>query len=76
MMNKANRKTQYYLNVEDGVWCYFIKRENTPCRCGSNCYHHEYDGSVIKCVCNACDTDIYEIKEEYTNEKLNNGIWK
>ena len=75
-MNIKERTTQYYENLSDGIWCYFIKGQKNPCGCGSNCYHKEYDGSIIKCVCNACDTDIYEIKEEYTDEQLNTGIWK
>ena len=53
-----------------------LKGENNPCGCGSNCYHDEYDGKKIYGVCNACDTDIYELKDEYVEEKLKEGIWK
>ena len=71
-----SRKIQYYEDKPDNVWCYFVSGSNNPCGCGSNCYHHTYDGEEIICVCNACKTDIYVIKDEYTEEELNKGIWK
>ena len=72
------RKTQYYNDNRSGVWCYFIKGEMNPCGCGSNCYHYEQDVNTGKIygVCNACEEDIYEVKEEYVSEHLEKGIWK
>ena len=69
------RKIQYY---DDGEYYhnYWVKGENNPCGCGSNVYHLEYDGKKIYGVCNACNTDIYEYKDEYIEEELKQGIWK
>ena len=69
------RKIQYYDNGKQ-YHTYYVKGENNPCGCGSNCYHYEYDGKKIYGVCNACDTDIYELKDEYVEEILKEGIWK
>ena len=69
-----NRTTQCY-KESGNVWCYYTK-ENNPCGCGSNCYHYEYDGTHVIGVCNACKSDIYMIKDEYTQEYLNKGVWK
>ena len=69
------RKTQCY--KDDGkVWCYYSSDSLNPCGCGSNCYHYEFDGKKIYGVCNACGTDIYEMKNEFVKEKLKQGIWK
>jgi hypothetical protein len=70
-----NRLTQCYED-NGNIWCYYSE-ENNPCGCGSNCYHYEYDkmNNKIYGVCNACGTDIYEMKEEYMNEELNIGQW-
>jgi hypothetical protein len=70
------RKIQYYNNIDNGVWCYFVSGEKNPCGCRSNCYHYEYDEETIIGVCNACDRDIYEVNEEYKEEKLEKGVWK
>ena len=69
------RKFQYY---DDGEYYhnYLVNGENNPCGCGSNVYHLEYDGKKIYGVCNACNTDIYEYKDEYIEEELKQGIWK
>lgn len=69
------RKVQHYADSK-GIWCYYDGEENNPCGCGSNCYHYEYDGEKIYGVCNACKTDIYEMKPEYVEEKLKQGVWK
>lgn len=71
-MNK--RKIQCHTSSKN-FWCYYSEEYN-PCDCGSNCYHKEYDGKNIWCVCNACNTDIYGVKEEYIQEDLNKGIWE
>lgn len=72
-----SRKTQYYDKPQDDtIWCYFVKGVSNPCGCGSNCYHYEYNGEKIYGVCNACKTDIYEVKIEYIKEKLKQGVWK
>lgn len=68
------RKKQYYED-ETGLWTYLIKGVRNPCGCGSNCYHQEYDGKNIICVCNACGQDIYEIKEDHIEDMLNTGVW-
>ncbi|WP_270466983.1 hypothetical protein [Butyribacter intestini] len=65
------------MSHENGkVWCYYSSDSLNPCGCGSNCYHYEFDGKKIYGVCNACDTDIYEMKNEFVKEKLKQGIWK
>ena len=70
------RKIQYYNDIENRQWCYFVGGKSNPCGCGSNCYHHEYDGKIMYGVCNGCNRDIYEIKREYVEEELSNGVWK
>lgn len=72
---QPKRKIQYYDSGKQ-YHTYMVGGDRNPCGCGSNCYHLEYDGEKIYGVCNACDTDIYEIKDEYVKEKLNQGIWK
>ena len=59
------------------MWQYFVPKENNPCGCGSNCYHYEYDriDNRIYGVCNACNKDIYEMKQEYIEEFLQRGKW-
>ena len=73
---KSRRLTQCYED-SNNIWCYYDGDENNPCGCGSNCYHYEYDliDKKIYGVCNACGTDIYEVKEEYTDERLHTGQW-
>lgn len=71
------RKIQYYDDIKNGIWCYMVKGgEMNPCGCGSNCYHHEYDGIKLYGVCNSCQRDIYEYKEEYIEDELSRGIWR
>ena len=52
------------------LWEYYDKDGSNPCGCGCNCYHYEYDRKLDKIfgVCNGCNTDIHEIKEEYMQE--------
>lgn len=73
------RKIQYYENVKDGPWCYFISGKKNPCGCGSNCFHQEQDtetGNVYG-VCNVCKRDIYQLEgEEHIQEELSKGVWK
>ena len=73
---KSRRLTQCHED-SNNIWCYYDGDENNPCGCGSNCYHYEYDliDKKIYGVCNACGTDIYEVKEEYTDERLHTGQW-
>lgn len=68
------RKIQCYDESKD-IWCYYDGKNRNPCGCGSNCYHYEYDGEKIYGVCNACKADIYEMKPEYVEEKLKQGVW-
>lgn len=72
---QPKRKIQYYDNGKQ-YHTYMVGRDRNPCGCGSNCYHYEFDGKKIYGVCNACGTDIYEMKNEFVKEKLNQGIWK
>lgn len=72
---QPKRKIQYY-DSGNQYHTYMAGRDRNPCGCGSNCYHLEYDGEKIYGVCNACGIDIYEIKDEYVKEKLDQGIWK
>ena len=71
---KSKRLVQYHSNSKN-MWQYY--GEINPGSCGSNCYHYEYDriAGKIFAVCNACDTDIYVVREEYIKEKLNTGKW-
>ena len=71
-----NRTAQFYPNEPDTIWSYYVARTCNPCGCGSNCYHHEYDGKRVIGVCNACGTDIYEVKEEFVKRYLAEGVWK
>ena len=73
---QTRRLTQCYEDSEN-MWQYFDGDENNPCGCGSNCYHYEYDriGNKVYGVCNFCGTDIYEVREEYMDEKLHTGKW-
>lgn len=75
MNNERKRVKQYYVDSEN-VWSYFDGERRNPCGCGSNCYHYEYDGEKIYEVCNACKTDLYEMKSEYVEEELERGVWK
>ena len=68
-----SRKVQKYSDTKN-VWTYFIPNER--CSCGANCYHYEYDGEKIFGVCNACGQCIGEVKPEYIQEYLDNGIWE
>lgn len=74
-LNKTKRLTRCH--DSGNIWCYYDSNGNNPCGCGSNCYHYEYDlmKKKIYGVCNACGIDIYEVKEEYTGEKLQTGQW-
>lgn len=71
---KQPRKRQYYLDEPDKLWNYYIGGQ--CCSCGANVYHYEYDGKDIYGVCNACGKDLYIVKEEYVNKRLNEGVWK
>lgn len=73
---QTKRLTQCYEDSENMLQYYSSENKN-PCGCGSNCYHYEYDriNNVIYGVCNACEEDIYIVKEEYMDEKLHAGKW-
>ena len=59
---------------EDGsVWTYM---SDSRCWCSSNCYHLEYDGTIIQCVCNSCGNVIATIDSKFKQEFLNKGIWR
>ena len=74
--NKPYILTQYHED-SGNIWQYMSEEPN-PCECGSNVYHLEYDEKYgnIYGVCNACDTIIYKLTEEYVKEKLKQGVWK
>ena len=36
----------------------------------------EYDDKKIFGVCNSCEKDIYECKEDYIKKELNTNVWK
>lgn len=71
--NKDKTKIQYYEDV-DKVWEYY--QPKTVCACGCNVYHYEYDGKNIYSICNACGEIVGVVRNEYTEELLNKGIWK
>lgn len=72
---QTRRLIQYYADSEN-MWQYY-NGENNPCGCGCNCFHYEYDriDNKVYGVCNGCQTVIYELKEEYLDEKLHIGKW-
>lgn len=74
LFRKVNTRTKQYYDDGDQVWTYVSVGKH--CCCGSNCYHLEYDGENIYGVCNGCDDDLYIVKPEYMEEKLNQGVWK
>lgn len=49
--------------------------EKNPCGCGSNCFHYEYDGNDIYCVCNACNEDLFIFNEDAVADCLEKGLW-
>lgn len=71
-----NRTAQFHLDSPATIWSYFIPKTKNPCGCGSNCYHYEHDGKRVIGVCNACGKDIYEVKEEFADSYLLEGVWK
>lgn len=73
---QSKRLIQCHKDTEN-PWQYYTGEGKNPCGCGSNCFHYEYDKVLNKIygVCNCCNTDIYEVKEEYIKEKLSTGKW-
>lgn len=71
-----SRLVQYLANHPDTIHTSFIPGERNPCGCGSNCFHYEREGGTVYGVCNACDADIYIMKEEYAPEILSKGVWR
>ena len=67
---------KYYSDNPDKVHSYWIEGKRNPCECGSNVFHYEYDGINIFAKCNSCNKTIYEIKKEYIEECLSEGLWK
>ena len=49
----------------------------TPCSCGCNVYHLEYNKlkDSIYGVCNACNIDRYIASSDYTSDLLQIGVW-
>lgn len=77
---KDNHKPQRLIQCHadsKNMWQYYNSDEFNPCGCESNCFHYEYDKASNKIygVCNACHTDIYEVKEDFVSEMLKKGIW-
>lgn len=64
---------------EDGeqIWNYIIKG-GYRCDCGCNVFHQEYNRARNKIwyICNACNCIVGEVKDEYLQENLSEGIWK
>ena len=70
------RTKQYYQDAPKTIHSYYVPHAKTPCGCGSNVYHYEYDGKSVHCVCNTLDKDIYILDKDEAQEKLKSGIWK
>jgi hypothetical protein len=60
----------------EGVLWQYMSSNDHHCHCGSNVYHHEYDGENIWGVCNACGEKLYQLKDEYAERDLEEGEWK
>lgn len=67
---------KYYTDKPNKVYTFMSDGKRNPCGCGSNVYHYEYDGTNIFGKCNSCGKYIYEIKDEYIEECLLEGLWK
>ena len=67
---------KYYSDNPDKVHNYWIEGKRNPCGCGSNLFHYEYDGINVSGICNACGVKLYEMKEEYVEDLLKEGVWK
>lgn len=76
-INKQKRRLSQRHNDSSNLWQYYTGNGSNPCGCGSNCFHYEYDkvDNTIYGVCNACNKDIYVVREEYKEEKLKEGKW-
>lgn len=55
---------------------FMTKGQRNPCGCGSNCYHYITDDVEILGICNACETAIYQISQEYVEKYLKQEKWK
>ena len=68
---------QHYEDDPNSVWSWYTPKEHCD-HCGANVYSHWYDTveKKIYCKCSGCGRFIYEIKPEYTEENLKEGIWK
>lgn len=76
ILTMVKRLVQYLANYPNQIHTSFIPGVTNPCGCGSNCYHYEREDGVVYGVCNACDVDIYIIKDECTPEIISKGVWK
>ena len=72
---KENKRKILCNKGTKNTWTFYIPQQRNPCDCGSNCFHEEYDGENVICVCNACNRDIYEIKSEHIKKELERGDW-
>ena len=72
----AHRYTKQYY-PDGNVWCYMIGGRRCD-HCGSNVHSHVYDtkDKHLYCQCNGCGKFIYEVKPEYVEEYMKEGVWK
>lgn len=72
---KKVRKVQYDEKGKQ-IMTYMVPNgEKNPCGCGSNCFHYEYDGNDIYCVCNACNADLFIFNKDAVANCLKTGLW-
>lgn len=69
----SNLKKYYPQGI---LWQYLCNKEHACSKCGSNVYHHEYDGENIWGICNSCGNEMYMLKEEFVKSDLAEGEWK
>lgn len=63
------------IKLLDGeIQSFWFKSERNPCGCGSNLFHEEFNGKTLYGVCNACDSDIYELK--FDADYIEKSEWK
>ena len=77
LINNSNKRLIRHYEDTNNLWTSYISDTFSPCGCGSNCFHYEYDKNkdTIYGVCNGCNSDIYEVKLSYKDLILSQGNW-
>lgn len=77
LINDSNKRLVRHYENTNNFWTSYLSDSINPCKCGSNCFHYEYDKNkdTIYGVCNGCNSDIYEVKKSYNELLLSHGNW-